>query len=189
MLVVVYVGAGYWVGGPITYFVVVVCSICYCLGSTGYYYVFVCCLRVSSCFYLSLLLPIGRLICFRSVCYNYLIVVVGKVVVVYGFTVDTYVILVPDYGLVSLAADYMFDMCLFASRAFSICIYRARISSALSMYMSSSVGSTNIVTDLVKAGFLPAFYCDYVSAIGVCLLDDGIALLCAFSFCFVLSTT
>ncbi len=98
-------------------------------------------------------------------------------------------ILVPDYGLVSLATVYVFDMFLFASRAFSICIYRARISSALSMSRSSSMGSTEIVTDLVKAGFLPAFYCDYVSAIGVCLLDDGIALLCAFSFCFVLSTT
>jgi hypothetical protein len=99
------------------------------------------------------------------------------------------VTLVPDYGLVSLATGYVFDMLLFASRAFSICIYRARISSALSMYMSSSVGSTNIVTDVVKAGFLPVFYCDYVSAIGVCLLDDGIALLRACAFSFELSST
>ena len=97
--------------------------------------------------------------------------------------------LVPDYGLVSLANDYMFDMFLFASRAFSICIYRARISSALSMSRSASMGSTEIVTDLVKAGFVPAFYGGYVSVTSVCLLDDGIAVLRACAFSFVLSTT
>ncbi len=82
----------------------------------------------------------------------------GRVVVGDYFTVDNYVILVPDYGLVSLATVYVFDMFLFASRAFSICIYRARISSALSMSRSASMGSTEIVTDLVKAGFVSAFY-------------------------------
>ena len=116
-------------------------------------------------------------------------VVFGRVVVGDYFTVDNYVILVPDYGLVSLATVYVFDIFLFASRAFAICIYRARISSALSIYRSSAMGSTKIVTEFVKAGFVPAFYDGYVSVTGVCLLDDGIAVLCAFAFCFVLSKT
>ena len=116
-------------------------------------------------------------------------VVFGRVVVGDYFTVDNYVILVPDYGLVSLATVYVFDIFLFASRAFAICIYRARISSALSIYRSSAMGSTKIVTEFVKAGFVPAFYGGYVSTTEVCLLDDGISVLCVFAFCFVLSTT
>ena len=60
-------------------------------------------------------------------------------------------------------------MVFLASRALTIYIYRGRISSALSMSTSSSVGSTRIVTD-------------------VGLLDEGIALSGVTLFWFVLST-
>ena len=51
------------------------------------------------------------------------------------------------------------------------------------------MGSTEIVTDLVKAGFVPAFYSGYVSVTSVCLLDDGIAVLHACAFSLELSST
>lgn len=56
------------------------------------------------------------------------------------------------------------------------------------MTTSSSVGSTIIVTDVVKAGFGPAFCGGYVSVICVGLLDEGISLSGVLFFCFVLST-
>ena len=102
---------------------------------------------------------------------------------------DNFVKAVPDYGLVSLAVAGLFDAFLIASRAFSICIYLAMISSALSIYRSSSMGSTDILTDFVRAGFVPAFYCGYVSSTCVCLLDDGICVVCAVSFGCVVSKT
>jgi hypothetical protein len=75
----------------------------------GYYWVRVCCLRVKSCSYLSLLWVSGMFICLSSVCCICLIVFVGSVVLVYYFNVGTDEILVPDYGWVSLAGVYVFD--------------------------------------------------------------------------------
>jgi hypothetical protein len=123
-----------------------------------------------------------------TVCDIFLIVLVYILSAAYYVSWDNFMKAVPDYGLVSLAVAGLFDAFLIASRAFSICIYLA-ISSALSIYRSSSMGSTDIVTDFVRAGFVPAFYCGYVSSNGVCLLDDGISVVCAVSFGCVVSKT
>ena len=87
------------------------------------------------------------------VCWNYLSVLVAVVVVANFFS--------------------KFD-CFCASRAFSIWTWRARISSALSILNSSSVGSTYIVTDVVRAFSLPICYYTNVISTGT-LLDDGVA--------------
>jgi hypothetical protein len=50
------------------------------------------------------------------------------------------------------------------------------------------MGSTVIVTDLVKAGLVPAFYCGYVSPVKVCLLDDGLSSVDTCYLCSVVST-
>ena len=93
----------------------------------------------------------------------------------------------PDYGVVSLAVSCLFDAFLIASRAFSICICLAIMSSALSISRSSSTGSTDIVTDFVSVGFVPTVcYCP-VALTAVWLLDEGISVVCAVSFFCVVS--
>jgi hypothetical protein len=77
--------------------------------------------------------------------------------------------------LVSLAVACLFDAFFIASRAFSICIWRAIISSALSISRSASVGSTDIVTDVVKAGLVSTYFGGTTSCIVVRLLDSGIS--------------
>ncbi len=76
---------------------------------------------------------------------------------------------------VGLTAGYAFETLFWASRAFSSRTYLARISSALSINWSSSTGSTVIVTDLFKAGLVPAFSCVYVLPDKGGLLDDGLS--------------
>ena len=116
-------------------------------------------------------------ICFINVYYICLIVLVGNVVIwdyfyCYGGTTDT---VVPDYGGASLAGVYTFNALCWASRAFSSWTCLAKISSALSISWSSSTGSTVIVTDLFKAGLVPAFSCVYVLPDKWGLLDEGLS--------------
>jgi hypothetical protein len=91
---------------------------------------------VLSYFCLSLFYVSGMCIYFNSVYYICLIVLVGSVVLFYGFycfgagTNDT---LAPDSGRASLACVWAVDVFFWASRAFSIWTYLARISSSLSI--------------------------------------------------------
>ena len=95
-----------------------------------------CCFNVLSCFYLSLFDVSGMCIYFNSVYYICLIVLVGSVVLFYGFycfgagTNDT---LAPDSGRASLACVCTVDALFWASRAFSNWTYLARISSSFSI--------------------------------------------------------
>jgi hypothetical protein len=96
----------------------------------------VCCFNVLSCFYLSLFDVSGMCIYFNSVYYICLIVLVGSVVLFYGFyyfCAGTNYTLAPDYGRASLAAVWAVDAFVFASRAFAIWTYLARISSSFSI--------------------------------------------------------
>ena len=77
-----------------------------------------------------------------TVCYIFLIVLVYILSAAYYVSWDNFMKALPDYGLASLAVAGLFDDFLIASRAFSICTWRARISSALSICKSSSRGST-----------------------------------------------
>jgi hypothetical protein len=124
---------------------------------------------------------------FSTVYDIFLIVLVYILSAAYYVSWDSFMKAVPDYGLVSLAVVCLFDAFLIASRAFSICICLAMMSSALSISRSSSMGSTDMVTDFVRAGFVRAFYCGYASSTGVWLLDDGISVMCAVSFCCVVA--
>ena len=72
-------------------------------------------------------------------------------------------------GVYLLRRAYYF----FASSAFSICTWRARISSALSILRSSTWGSTIMVTDFVSGVCLfVGFGCCLMVSIGN-VLDDG----------------
>ena len=95
---------------------------------------------------------------FSTVYDMFLIVLFCILSAAYYVSWDSFRKAVPDYGLGSLAVVCLFDAFLIASRAFSICICLAMMSSALSISRSSSMGSTDIVTDFVRAGFVPTFY-------------------------------
>jgi hypothetical protein len=118
---------------------------------------------------------VSVLIYFITVCEIFLIVLLCILSAAYYVSCDSFRKAVPDYALVSLAVAYLFDAFFKASRAFSICICRANISSALSISRSASVGSTDIVTDVVKAGLLSTDFGGSASFIVVRLLDSGIS--------------
>ena len=105
----------------------------------------------------------------------FLIVLLCILSAAYYVSCDSFRKAVPDYALVSLAVACLFDVFFIASRAFSICIWRAIISSALSISRSASVGSTDIVTDVVKAGLVSTYFGGTTSCIVVRLLDSGIS--------------
>lgn len=112
---------------------------------------------------------------FITVCEMFLIVLLCILSAAYYVSCDSFRKAVPDYALVSLAVGCLFDAFFKASRAFSICIWRAIISSALSISRSSSVGSTDIVTDVVKAGLLSTYFGGSTLFIVVRLLGSGIS--------------
>jgi hypothetical protein len=115
------------------------------------------------------------LIYFITVCEIFLIVLLCILSAAYYVSCDSFRKAVPDYVLVSLAVAYVFDAFFKASRAFSICICRANISSALSISRSASVGTTDIVTDVVEACILSTYFDGSASFIVVRLLDSGIS--------------
>ena len=117
------------------------------------------------------------LICFITVCDIFLIVLLCILSAAYYVSCDSFRKAVPDYVLVSLAVAYVFDAFFNASRAFSIWIWRANISSALSMSRSASVsvGTTDIVTDVVEAFLLTTFFDGSASYVVARLLDSGIS--------------
>jgi hypothetical protein len=100
---------------------------------------------------------------FITVYDRFLIVLLCILSAAYYVNCDSFKKAVPDYALVSLAVACLFDAFLIASRAFSICICRAMMSSALSISRSSLMGSTAIVTDVVRAGFVSTYYCGSAS--------------------------
>jgi hypothetical protein len=118
---------------------------------------------------------VSVLICFITVCDIFLIVLLCILSAAYYVSCDSFRKAVPDYVLVSLAVACVLDAFFKASRAFSIWIWRANISSALSMSRSALVGTTDIVTDVVEACLLSTYFAGSASFIVVCLLDSGIS--------------